>query len=106
MLEALLLEVVDDVVDVGFFGEVLRHDAIIRGSGGVAHIELAGEGPSEWMRLAPVPVRDETQHRCDQLGNGRERAVLEHASMQNAEPDLDLVYPRRVLRRVDEAEPI
>src|ERR1700722_20112241 len=64
----------------------------------------ASESPAERVRFVPVPVANERQDGALERVACRERRMLEHASLQDAEPYLDLVHPRRVLRRVDEVE--
>jgi len=56
------------------------------------------------MRLAGVPVGDEAANGEDQRLRRLERGVPEDAAREDAEPDLDLVDPRRMQRSVDEAE--
>src|SRR5882762_8066226 len=57
------------------------------------------------MGFVLVPMANEAEHGGGQLGSGCERTVFEHATLQDAEPDLDLVHPRSMKRREDEVEP-
>jgi hypothetical protein len=68
-------------------------------------LEPAAESPAERVRLVCVPVADEPAQRTRESLEVGEVAVRQHAPMQDPEPDLDLVHPRRVERRVDEVEP-
>lgn len=63
----------------------------------------AAEGPLEGLREDVVEVADEVEDPLAELIDRRERTPSEHAPNQDAEPDLDLVHPRAVLRREDEA---
>src|SRR5690606_38667041 len=60
--------------------------------------------PAKRMPLPAVPVLDETLNALGLRGRRGEVAVLEHAAVKDRKPDLDLVHPRRVLRRVHEAK--
>ena len=66
--------------------------------------EATAECPAERVRLEEVPVLDEAQDPLAQLGDVVELAVTEQPSLKDAKPDLDLVDPRRVQRRVDEVK--
>src|SRR5690349_24779644 len=65
--------------------------------------EVSAEGPSERVRVA-VPRRDVGADRRREMTLPGERGVPQHGTSEKAEPDLDLVHPRRVERCVDEAE--
>ena len=67
--------------------------------------EVAAEPPTKRPALDGVPVPDVGHHASDEVHRRRERAVTEHLALQDAEPDFDLVDPRSVERRVDEANP-
>src|SRR5258706_16316667 len=47
----------------------------------------AAESPAERMGFVLVPTANEAEHGGGQLGSGCERTVLEHAPLQDAEPD-------------------
>src|SRR5690242_17212336 len=66
-------------------------------------VELAAEGPPKRVRDA-VPRGDIAANGGLELAAARERGVLQSGPRQQAEPDLDLVHPRRVLGGVDEVE--
>ncbi len=72
-----------------------------RGAGSVD--ESPGERPGEGTRLGTVPVLDEAENIVSQGSDTLEAAVAEDAALKNAEPDLDLVDPGGVKRRVDGA---
>src|SRR5262249_30247176 len=64
----------------------------------------ASVGPAKRFGQRLVEIVDEVN---DALSQGCQRwkiSTLQDAPYQDAEPDLDLVQPRRVLRRVDEAK--
>src|ERR1700674_1044990 len=63
--------------------------------------KVAGERPAK-RSSGEVPEADEAKDRAAQLANAIEAAVLEHAALEDREPDLDLVDPGRVNRRVHE----
>lgn len=56
------------------------------------------------MPLVLIPVVDEAAHPAGLDLGRREIAVLEDAALKDREPDLDLVHPGRMLRRVHEVE--
>lgn len=58
------------------------------------------------MGFVVVPLANESAQSDFQLTGGVEHAVSEHAFLNDAEEDLDLVDPRGVNRSVEEAEPI
>src|SRR5580700_181980 len=62
------------------------------------------EGPAEGARLGTVPVSDETEDIASERGDALEAAVAQDTALKDAEPDLDLIDPRGMQRRVDEAE--
>jgi len=62
------------------------------------------EGPAEGARFGTVPVSDKTEDIASERGHALEASVAEDATLEDAEPDLDLIDPRGVQRRVDEAE--
>jgi len=66
--------------------------------------EFAGEFPIERVGLETIPVANEGEHLCAQIGDALERAVAQQTALQDREPDLDLVDPGGVQGRVDEAE--
>ena len=65
----------------------------------------AGVCPPERLGEHAVEVRDERQDLLLECLDGEEVTALENASGEDAEPDLDLVQPRAVLGREDEANP-
>src|SRR5687768_540883 len=66
--------------------------------------ESAREGPAEGARLGAIPMPDEAEDVMSKRSHALEAAVAQHTTLKDAEPDLDLVNPRRVQRRVDEAK--
>ena len=58
------------------------------------------------MGFVSVPMTNKSSHGNFQLTSGVEHAVSEHAFLNDAEEDLDLVDPRGVNRSVEEAKPI
>jgi hypothetical protein len=64
--------------------------------------EVAGELPAERMRLVPVPVIDEASDSGFERQRVLEAAVAEDSAVKDGEPNLDLVEPGGVQRRVDE----
>src|SRR5437868_10526406 len=71
-----------------------------------AAFEASAKDPAERMRLVRVPMRDEAVDSANQLVEVSEGGVLQHTTREDAEPDLDLIDPRRVQRRVEEAKAI
>jgi hypothetical protein len=53
-----------------------------------------------------VEALDEIQNPLAQFLGGSEGGAFEQAARQNAEPDIDLVEPRRALRRVDKPDAV
>src|SRR5882724_12568083 len=106
MLEVLpASEKLADVVFVVFVRERrARHTRRIALCG--AAFEPSAEDPAERMRLVRGPMSDEAVDGASQLVEGSEGAVLQHTTREDAEPDLNLVDPRRVQRRVEESEAI
>jgi hypothetical protein len=68
--------------------------------------ESPREGPAEGVRLGAIPMADEAEDVPSERGHALEAAVAQDAALKDAEPDLDLVDPRGMQRRVDEAEAI
>jgi hypothetical protein len=66
--------------------------------------EVAGELPAERMGLISIPVADETNDRGFERLRVVEAAVAQDPALQDGEPDFDLVEPRGMQRRVNEAE--
>src|SRR5947199_8580512 len=66
----------------------------------------AGEGPFEGLGHHLVEVLNEVQNLRSQVFLGGKTAAADDAPDQDAEPDLHLVQPRAVLRRVDEADAV
>ena len=62
--------------------------------------------PAERLSEHVVEVRDELRRAGAQILERSEAGALEQAPRQDGEPDLDLVQPRTVARRVDEANPV
>jgi hypothetical protein len=90
---------------VGFLA-VLRDDtpaSLCGEAHGRVH-EAAGEGPAKGAGLDAVPVPDEAEHLMREGGHALEAAVAQDAALKNAEPDLDLIDPGGMQRRVDEAK--
>src|SRR4051794_24637202 len=63
-------------------------------------------GPTERFREHVVEVVDELRRAGAQVLERDEAGPLEQAPRQDGEPDFDLVQPRAVARRVDEANPV
>src|SRR3990172_12204883 len=61
-------------------------------------------GPLERLRHGPIEIGDEVQYALLQIVYRSEVATLQQTPDQNAEPDLDLVQPRSVDRRVNEPD--
>src|SRR5215469_15127522 len=61
---------------------------------------LSEVGPSEWFGHGAIEVGDEGQHFIAEIVSGGEVAASQNLTDQNAQPQLHLVQPRRVLRRV------
>src|SRR5690606_29440381 len=59
----------------------------------------AAETPAEGMRLDRIPAVDERVDGGDQRSTTAKRAIPDDASLQDAEPELDLVDPRSMLGR-------
>jgi len=59
----------------------------------------------EGAGLVTVPMADEAEHVVRERLYALEAAVAQDAALKDAEPNLDLVNPRSVQRRVDEAKP-
>jgi hypothetical protein len=78
----------------------------LRGDGSASVDESPGESPAEGARLATVPVPDETEDVVSEGRHALEAAVAQDASLQDAEPDLNLVDPRRMQRGVDKVEAV
>src|SRR6187402_3114485 len=66
--------------------------------------ESPGERPTERTCLRAVPVPDEPDDVLRESRHTVEAAVAQDATLKDAKPDLDLVDPGRMQRRVDEAE--
>src|SRR5436853_1316408 len=64
------------------------------------------EGPSEWFGEYVVEVLDKRRRAGAQVLEGGEAGALQQTPRQDGEPDFDLVQPRAVARRVDEANPV
>jgi hypothetical protein len=58
------------------------------------------------MCLVTVPLGHEAEHGVPQVLGAGEVSVLQDSALQQGEPDLDLVDPRRVNRRVDEVKAV
>src|SRR5580658_302482 len=104
MVESLIgVQKLAHVVGVVFFSGEARHAPARIASSGSA-FEPASEGPPKGMGFVLVPVANKALDDADEFGGRWEGAVFEDAASQKAEPDLHLVHPRRVQRRVEEAE--
>src|SRR5579864_1855477 len=68
--------------------------------------ESPSEGPAERARLGTIPMSDEAQDVLRERGHALEAAVAQKTSLKDAEPDLDLIDPGGMQRRVDEAKAI
>lgn len=71
---------------------------------GVFPVPCTPEAPPEGLRPL-VPLVDEAVCRLFDSGYCRETSVLQRYPFQDREPDLDLVAPRRMGRRMEEHEP-
>ena len=69
-----------------------------------AAFEASAQDPAERMRLVVVPVGDEAIDGAHRLIEVAEGCMLQHPTREDTEPDLHLAHPRRVQRRVQEAE--
>lgn len=67
-------------------------------------LKAAGEGPPKRVGVDAIPSPDEAEDGALEVGVSGERAVAQHAALQNREPDFDLVDPRSVKRREHEVE--
>ena len=61
---------------------------------------VAAVCPAEGFRHRLVEVRDEPLDPLAQIRHRLETTSLQHPAYQDAEPNLNLVHPRRVARRV------
>ena len=59
-----------------------------------------------WLHLEEVPVPDESLHGLLGAAQGVERAVANDPALEDREPELDLIHPGGMLRRVDELEAV
>jgi hypothetical protein len=85
--------------------EFLRHRVgSLRGEASGRVDESTSEGPAEGSGLGAIPMADEAQDIVSERRHALEAAIAQDPSLQDAEPDLDLVDPGGVQRRVDEAE--
>src|SRR6516225_4374321 len=66
--------------------------------------ESPSEGPAEGTRLGTIPMPDEAHDVVRERGNALEAAIAQNTALKDAEPDLDLIDPRGMQRRVDEAK--
>src|SRR5271154_3441645 len=102
MSEALVLESTSYGLSLMAFCFWGRHDE--RRLSGASYIlpALRPPGPPKGVQLPSIPVSYEAEdllpHGCD----GGEVSVSDDATLQDREPDLHLVHPRGVLRRVPE----
>ena len=64
----------------------------------------AGIGPAKRLAEYPVEIVNEIEHAGSQIFERRKASALEQSSGENGKPDLDLVEPRAMPRRVDEAD--
>src|ERR1700690_3255242 len=78
--------------------------ASLRGGRRASADESPGEGPAEGARLRTVPVSNEAEDIVSESRHALEAAIAQDASLQDAEPDLDLVDPGGVQRGVDKVE--
>src|SRR5258708_39730883 len=63
-------------------------------------------GPSEWFGEHVVEVLDKRRRAGAQVLERGEAGALQQTPRQDGEPDFDLVQPRAVARRGDEANPV
>ena len=64
----------------------------------------AGIGPAKRLTEDPVEIVNEIEHAGSQILERRKASALEQSSGENGKPDLDLVEPGTMPRRVDEAD--
>jgi hypothetical protein len=62
--------------------------------------------PFVWLRHRIVIVFDKLQDAISQVVPRAERAATDHTPAQHAEPDLDLIHPRRMFRYEYEMDPV
>ena len=63
---------------------------------------IAGESPAEWPGALAIPRGDELFYRRAEFVGRAEATVAQTMALENAEEQLHLVDPGRVLRRVME----
>jgi len=61
---------------------------------------LPKKGPLEWLGHRAIEVSDEIEHLVPQIVKRGEIATSEQLTNQDTQPELHLVQPRRMLRRV------
>ena len=66
--------------------------------------ESAPESPAKGMGLVRVPLPDKTEETSLEVERTVEVTMSQHPSLKDAEPDFNLVDPRRVDRRVHEVK--
>src|SRR5271163_4734148 len=78
---------------------------ILTSEGPSSNVQRAsGVGPLEWLGQRFVEIRDEGQDFLAQILHGRKVASLDHAPHQDAEPNLDLIQPRRMFRHIHKTD--
>ena len=87
-------------------GVFAGHASSLRGEPQGRVDESAGEGPAERASLGAIPMPNEADHVAGQCRDAFEAAVAQDAALQDAEPDLDLIDPGSVQRRVHETKTI
>src|SRR5262245_13242142 len=75
-----------------------------RGHGGASLQRVAGKSPAERGGAVAIPRGDELLYRRPQCRRGGKAAVAQALTLKNAEEQLHLIDPRRVLGRVVEEE--
>src|SRR5579863_7613978 len=66
--------------------------------------ESPSEGPAKGARLDTVPIADKAEDVLSERCHALEAAIAQDTALKDAEPDLDLIDPGGMQRRVDKAE--
>jgi len=66
--------------------------------------ESPSKGPAKGARLDTIPMADEAEDFLSERCHALEAAVAQDTALKDAEPDLDLIDPGGMQRRVDKAE--
>jgi hypothetical protein len=86
------------------FLEFSRHVGSLCGDASGCVDESPSEGPAEGARLGTIPMSDEAEDVLSERCHALETAVAQDTALKDAEPDLDLIDPGGMQRRVDKAE--